>query len=360
MNRQVILPDGTEITLTISEPQISNVVTVSYLEEKVINTSSVFKYIPIEHIAEANGKTYTKNIPTFERYNCISGARYGNLSRGLRKAKKQMEQICSMDVSLDDENEEYKKSVHCKLAGDTCHVTGAKSFEQGMRATRIIIDKVQTTQKLIDEYRLGKRDKETFYELYKGESTPEKIDLLCEDMLEKSEMLCVRSIIVAKSVTSNCVFEISANFKFFLKTLCEVAHYQEGFCVDYANWTRSTIAAIAIPDTIGDRKFYHRAQINSKGAIRLSSPCDIADARNGYFKLCKFLFKVWDQTYKNYEKNYIKIQDKESKSRDCIEKEFDNFWKDFSVTTACAISGELELEMYDTAKAIYDKLGVLI
>lgn len=356
----VALVGGGTFTKEISAPEVSNVVIVAYMEEEVTNTSVVYEYIPVEHIPEAEGKRFIKNIPCYGRYNKILSARYGSLGRGLRVEKKQMEQICSMDVSLDNENLKRRKSVHCKLAKDTCHVTGAKSFEQGMQATKIIIKLVHETQQLIDNYRLtpeSERTNDVFYELYKGERTREEVDELCRDMLEKSKMLCIRPIKIRNAVTSNSVFEIRANFKVFMKTLCEIAYFEFGFKIDYANWNKSSISSISIPDRDNDRPFYHRVQVNFKGVMRLSSPCDVIKAMDGYDALCKLLFRVWDKTQEIFMNRFAKIMERESLHRARIEEEFNEFWSDFADSSILEVSNEdiRDDATFEKIKKIYFK-----
>ena len=365
LKEEVTLPDGSKFTKIMYPPKVSNIVTVAYLKEKIINTASVFKYIPVKHVPEADGQRFKKDIPTFGHLDCILSARYAKEGRGLRIAKKQMEQICSIDVSLDDPDPAMVKSVHCKLAGDTCHVTGAKSFEQGMRATDIIIKSVENTQKLIDEYRLtpeSKRSNEVFYKLYEGERTREEVDKLCLDMLSDDfEMLCKKSIKMRDTITANGVYEIKVNFKPFLKTLCDVAHFQEKFCVDYANWNRSTISSIGMLEVVKGRRFYHRAQANSKGTIRLSSPCDSEIAKEGYYKLGRLLFKTWDETQLIFQRKFPEIIEEERLERPSIEAEFEEFWSPFSESSCLEVSSSInDMPTYLRAKAVYSRLGIEI
>lgn len=350
MQETVTLSDGRKFVKTASEPKVSNVVTVTYLKDKIINPEFVFKYVPVKYVPEANGKKFHKSIPTFGYIDEILSSRHGDKGFGLRYSKKQMENICSMDVSIRmDADLGTQKCVHCKISPNKLHVTGAKSFEQGDRATQIIIRKIEATQRLIDNFRLKKNaSNDIFYELYNGIRTKEEVDELCKEMLENSEMICSRKISIDKSTTANGVYEVKVNFNIILKTLCEIAVNKYKFSTDHANWHKSTTASISIPH-IEDNNvvYYHRAQVNSGGSIRLSSPClKSISYQEGYRKLIELIFKVWDRTREIFEERLNKVKELEKFRRAEIEEEYhrhEEILNSTSMKEMCEETSDIEI-----------------
>lgn len=307
-----------------SEPIVDNIVTVTYFSDSIINTREVFKYLNIHFISHDN--KYKKNVPHFGVVGKILSLRYSNQARGIRTCINQMENICSFDVSVDGPPGSGDiKVVHCKISSQTCHVTGARSYEQGMQATNIAISEIKNVQNMINKFRIC-GDSSPFYELYKGERDDDEIKQICEDIRNSDDMLYSDEIIINESRTSNCVHEFHTNFTVLPIPLCKIAA-EEGYIVKYHNSLNSTSVSIEIKGTQDSgAEFYHKITIYYKGNVRMSSQCDEIIARTeGYRKVSELLFKVWKFVYLEYKNMRKCMYESEIIHRANIEDEYSKF-----------------------------------
>lgn len=281
--------------------KVSNIVTVCYFKQEVIDTSAVFRYLDITHIDTPH--RYTKNIPNFDVFDAIISLRYGAAgARGVRAPRAQMQNIVSADISIGDIVRPYTdKVVHCKLSSKSCHVTGAKSFEQGERATKIFLGRVMAAQRRVDRLRMEiAPNYSPMYRAYNPEKSFPEISNMCDELLTSEVMLCSRPVEIENIVTANGVYEFKVDFPVVIPIICELSQCL-GHAVDHANWRKSSVASVSVLSS--SKTFYHRALVNASGSVRLSSSCVEGMSVEGYNAILELLYlsKVtYDQIYDRY------------------------------------------------------------
>lgn len=270
----------------------SNIVVVAHFTEDVINTLAVFQYMPIYFLDVPC--SYKKAIPDFGVGEQIYSLRHGkNGCRGIRESCRQMQNIVSADIFVNvGTSADSGKVVHCKLSSRTCHVTGAKSFEQGERAIKIFLGTVMKTQRCIDDFRLSGNRKD-LYSMFYEEFSSHKINEMCEELKDTNTMLCKRPVEFKKIETANGVYEFKIGSQINIVILCYEAR-KKGYCVDYVPCIHSKVLNLSILSEIrcDGEPFYHRAIINVNGSVRQSSSCSEDESLEGYEKILQLLYKV--------------------------------------------------------------------